>query len=636
VTPPVPLAGLPEALARQLDRACDRFEEALRAGSCPRPEAYMDGCPEPARQALLGELRRLEEDYRGSPDATATLGGPETAPAEPAIPADGRYLPLRDVGAGGMGRVTLCLDREMGRPVAVKELRPELAGSPEAVARFRREARVTGRLSHPSIVPVYELADPAGGRPFYTMRHVEGTTLTCAVRAYHAARADGPDAQLELVRLLGAFVTVCRAVAYAHAQGVLHRDLKGSNVVLGGFGEVIVLDWGLAKLLGGAERPADPDDQCDAGPADGHTLPGCVTGTPGYMAPEQAAGRGDRVGPHTDVYGLGAILYEILTGRPPFVGATTADVLARAAAGDPTPPGDLVPALPADLAAACVRALAKEPGDRHPSAAALAETVERWLADAAARGRAREERERFFGLSLDLLCTLGADGRFHQANPAWEKTLGWPAAGLPGRLFVDLVHPDDHPATRDALAAVAAGSEVPPFVTRCARSPGDWRWVSWSVTLIRGEQLVYAVGRDVSDQKEAEAALRRGQERFELAVRGSGVGLWDWDRETGESYYSPRWKEMIGHADDEIPHEFAEWESRVHPDDLDRARAALRSCTDGGAKEYEVEYRLRHKDGSYVWVLDRGLAVCDESGRVTRMAGSHTDISARKQKQSEC
>src|SRR5262249_9356527 len=183
-----------------------------------------------------------------------------------------------DIGAGGMGRVSLCLDQEMGRPVAVKELRPELADSPEAVARFRQEARVTGRLSHPSIVPVYELAAPAdGGPPLYTMRHAEGTTLTAAVRAYHAARAEGGDPQLELVRLLSAFVTICQAVAYAHAQGVLHRDLKGSNVILGGFGEVIVLDWGLAKLIGGADgSPAGPDDQPGAGHPDGHTRPGSV------------------------------------------------------------------------------------------------------------------------------------------------------------------------------------------------------------------------------------------------------------------------------------------------------------------------------------------------------------------------
>jgi PAS domain S-box-containing protein len=636
VTPPAPFGRLPEAMARHLDRVCDRYEAALRAGKRPPPDAYLDGCPEPAQAALLAELGRLEADYRGGPDATATLGPPGSGDEASGPPADGRYIPLRDIGAGGMGRVSLCLDRAMGRPVAVKALRPELAGSPEAVARFRREARVTGRLSHPSIVPVYELAAPAGGGPpFYTMRHVEGTTLTGAVRAYHAARTQGGDTHLELVRLLGAFVTACQAVAYAHAQGVLHRDLKGGNIILGGFGEVIVLDWGLAKLIGEGVSRAGLGDEPAADCPDGHTLPGSVTGTPGYMAPEQATGRGDLVGPHTDVYGLGAILYELLTGRPPFVGATTAEVLAKAAAGHPTPPGDLVPDVPGDLAAACLRALAKEPGERHPSAAALAEAVQRWLADAADRGRAREERERFFGLSLDLLCTLGSDGGFHQANPGWEKTLGWPAADLPGRPFADFVHPDDRDMTWGALAAVAAGSEVPPFVNRCARAPGGWRWVSWSVSLIHGEQLVYAVGRDVTEQKEAEAALRRSQERFELAVRGSGVGLWDWDRETGESYYSPRWKGMIGYADDEIPHEFAEWESRVHPDDLERARAALRSCTEGGAKEYEVEYRLQHKDGSYVWILDRGVAICDEAGKVTRMAGSHTDITARKQDGSE-
>ena len=130
--------------------------------------------------------------------------------------------------------------------------------------------------------------------------------------------------------------------------------------------------------------------------------------------------------------------------------------------------------------------------------------------------------------------------------------------------------------------------------------------------------------------KIAEVALRRSQERFELAVRGSGDGLWDWDRDTGESYYSPRWKSMIGYEDHEVPHDFAEWETRLHPDDRERALAALRSCVNGTADGYEVEYRLRHKDGSYVWILDRGVAVRNAAGVVCRMAGSHTDITERR------
>lgn len=621
---------LPEPLARHVDRICDQFESELRNGRSPDPRAYLESCPEAAHSILHAELRQLVEHYRSPHDITVTLGGKADTSTGTVVQGDPRYVWLREIGIGGMGRVSLCIDQQMGRPVAVKELRPELLGNTEAAARFRQEARITGRLSHPSIVPVYELANPVeGGHIFYTMRHVEGETMTNAVQTYHRNKAAGSDTQFELVRLLNAFVAVCQTVAYAHSQGVLHRDLKGSNVVLGSFGEVIVLDWGLAKIVDDQRESTDSGLGDTASTTDRHTRLGTVTGTPGYMAPEQARGRVDRLGPHTDIYGLGAILYEILTGQPPFVGPTASAIIALAAAGNPVSPSDRVPDVPGELASACQRALAKDPEDRHPSAAIFAEAIQHWLADTAERSRARQERERFFGLSLDLLCTVGADGRFQQLNPAWPKSLGWSVERLESTSLFDLLHPDDHDLTRTALATVAAGAELPPFVNRCRHATGDWRWVSWSMTLIKAENLLYGVGRDVTAQKEAEAALQRSQERFELAVRGSGVGLWDWDRETGESYYSPRWKSMIGYEDHEIPHNLDEWEARVHPDDLERALSALRSCINGNATEYEVEYRFRHKNGTYLWIRDRGVAVSDATGNVIRMAGSHTAMNDR-------
>jgi serine/threonine protein kinase len=206
--------------------------------------------------------------------------------------------------------------------VALKELRPEFA-EPDFWGRFLREAQVTGQLEHPGIVPVYELGHkPEDNHPYYTLRFVRGRTLNDAVTAYHQRRRRGAAGALELRDLLGAFVQICNAVGYAHSRGVLHRDLKPHNVALGDFGEVMVLDWGLAKVLADTSTSAGGDQAETAPPRltieDDHaaTQAGAVMGTPGYMAPEQADGRHDLVDRRTDVYGLGAMLYHLLTAPP--------------------------------------------------------------------------------------------------------------------------------------------------------------------------------------------------------------------------------------------------------------------------------------------------------------------------------
>jgi serine/threonine protein kinase len=268
--------------------------------------------------------------------------------------------------------------------VALKELRPERAGQPALWARFLREAQVTGQLEHPGIVPVYEVGRrPDDQAPFYTMRFVRGRTLAEAARAYHERRGREEAGPLELRELLTAFVGVCQAVAYAHSRGVLHRDLKPQNVVLGDFGEVILLDWGLAKLTGeadadlGAERL--PLALAGEGSRD-ETVAGQVLGTPAYMSPEQAEGRLDLLDAQTDVYGPGAVLYEVLAGRPPFGDDTTA-VLRRVVHDAPAPPRTMVTGVPRALEAVCLKALAKRPAERYSSAKEVAEDVKRYLAD---------------------------------------------------------------------------------------------------------------------------------------------------------------------------------------------------------------------------------------------------------------
>jgi serine/threonine protein kinase len=363
------------------DRDLERFLADRTGSDAGGIAAHVAGC-ESCRQRLE-QLRR--GDLSLSPaktvlDVTRQNVVDRQYLLKDALPAGPRYTRTSLHAAGGMGSVWLARDTQVGRDVALKELRAEAATGPTA-ARFLREARITGQMEHPGVVPLYEIGhDAATGRPFYTMRFVRGQTLTKKALTFHGHRRAGQEEPLELVHLLTAFVSVCNTVAYAHSHGVIHRDLKGQNIILGDFGEAIVLDWGLAKRLDGS------DDGLDAGPQGngaalsqaGHTLMGEVIGTPAYMAPEQAEGRLDLVGPRTDVFGLGAILYEILTGSPPFAAADTFSVLRMAARADIPPPHTHWPDVPPGLEAACLRALARAPADRHATATELAQEVQGW------------------------------------------------------------------------------------------------------------------------------------------------------------------------------------------------------------------------------------------------------------------
>jgi tetratricopeptide (TPR) repeat protein len=357
----------------------------------------------------------------GMPDAqvfanplSATLPGP----APLSLPTgEARYVRVRLHATGGIGQVWLVHDEALGRDIALKELRPDRAHDSELEARFLNEARITGQLEHPAIVPIYELARrPGDDKPFYTMRFIKGRTLSTAVEDYHQRRRAGTDSPVELQKLLGAFVSVCNALAYAHARGIVHRDLKGSNVVLGDYGEVMVLDWGLAKAgysppLSEHEKappePRLPPVAVDASPL--ATAPGAVIGTPAYMAPEQALGAVASIDARTDIYGLGAMLFEILTGRPPHVGSTALEVLERVVS-HPAPHARIVlSAVPAALDAVCARALAREPGKRYPTADALAEDVRRWLAGepvSAWREPAQVRLQRWVGRHRTLVASV--------------------------------------------------------------------------------------------------------------------------------------------------------------------------------------------------------------------------------------
>lgn len=300
-------------------------------------------------------------------------------------PRLGRYPIVTEIGRGGMGRVLEVLDPDLGRILAVKVLRAGRVSSREALERFVGEARLTAQLEHPHIVPIHEVGLTREGELYYAMKKVEGDTLA-QVLADREAGITRTRTRWPLRRLLGAFVKVCQAAGYAHRRGVVHQDLKPGNIMLGSFGEVLLLDWGLAALT------TDPDER-----------PGSATGTPGYLSPEQARGRGASGGPRSDVYSLGAVLYEIITGSQALPCSSTSEYLLRVTREEVQDPRDRASErrIPAELATICLRALALDPSARFADGRALGRALEEFL-----EGARRRER---------------ADGCLAEAERAWES-----------------------------------------------------------------------------------------------------------------------------------------------------------------------------------------------------------------------
>jgi WD40 repeat protein/predicted Ser/Thr protein kinase len=504
---------LPLSLARQVDRVCDRFEEAWLAGDRPRIEAFLDEAPQAARPTLLRELLRLELEQRCRagdqpaadeyhtrfPEQTAhvdaLLGGltlhlhrrprgrpagpgageagaadppreragapPPAAPPPPPLPAIPGYEVLRVLGQGGMGVVYQARQVALNRPVALKMILAGAYAGEHERARFRTEAEAVARLRHGNIVQIYEVGEQEG-RPFLSLEFVEGGSL--------ADRLKGtPQPAHDAARLLE---TLARAVHAAHQCGVVHRDLKPANVLLAEDGTPKITDFGLAKQL-------------DAESAQGQTGSGTILGTPSYMAPEQAEGQAHVVGPAADVYALGAILYEMLTGRPPFKGETVLDTLGQVRSEEPVPPSRLQPKTPRDLDTVCLKCLQKDPRRRYATAQALADDLRAFL-----------------------------DGRAILARPTgpWEQAMKWARR-------------------RPAVAALLAG-----MVLLAAVGTGlvVWQWrvavAAGHAELLAREAEEKARHAEEAQRHEAEAllvrfSLDRGQTLCEQGDIGRGM-LW--------------------------------------------------------------------------------------------------------------
>ncbi|NUP10873.1 MAG: protein kinase [Polyangiaceae bacterium] len=295
---------------------------------------------------------------------------------------DDRYSSQGALGAGGMGEVRLVRDAIIGRDVALKVLDTALQAQPDAVRRFIREAQIQGQLEHPAIVPVHDLGFTPEGCAYFTMKRVRGRTLESI---HEGLRNGDPETVRGYSRrkLLTAFSSICLAIELAHSRGVLHRDLKPSNVMLGDFGEVYVLDWGIARLAESeASSVAAPTERVSAAaPGIVPTMAGTMVGTPGYMAPEQVKGDISALDSRTDVYALGAVLFEILTQRPLHEGRSVVDLLSSTLSGADAKASARAPGadVPPELEAICERATMTNPEDRFTSARELSDAVERFL-----------------------------------------------------------------------------------------------------------------------------------------------------------------------------------------------------------------------------------------------------------------
>ncbi len=363
---------------------------------------------------------------------------PESASLEPTHTAEAeeRYQAQEELGKGGMGIVRLCRDGRIGRDVAMKVVRPESRANKDLCARFLREARVQGQLEHPGIVPVYDVGVDEAGAMFFTMRCLRGKTLAQII----AGLRSGDPATVAAYsrrKLLTAFSALCLTVDYAHSRGVLHRDIKPSNVMLGAYGEVYLLDWGIAKIV---DVPVKTIDMRGA-PAGNATVPGEMLGTPGYISPEQAWGNTDQLDARSDVYALGTLLFEVLAYKPLHKRGDVLRVLRSTTEGADARASVRAPEreVPPELDEICVTATAREKTRRYTSARALHDAIERFMdgdrnlelrrdlaSEHAARAQARAEAALATGgpaADVERQLALQEVGRALALDPGNERAL---------------------------------------------------------------------------------------------------------------------------------------------------------------------------------------------------------------------
>ncbi|MCC6785102.1 MAG: protein kinase [Planctomycetes bacterium] len=488
-------------------------------------------------EALAPRLRELHGEAKAS-RARLREAIPEPAFAEG--PIAGRFTPLTELGRGGMSIVLAAWDSHLRRKVALKCLRPAPGSSddPERLrrrtARLLHEAQVLAQLDHPGIVPVYDVVRDRSGAPFVAMLRVRGVDLRAIYR-----RSWQRDAAWPLPRVVGILHRICEALAYAHGKGVLHRDLKPANVMVGSFGEAYLMDWGLARTGHGDEAKADPDaayeamDAADASLTIVHTdkelggqdaalltQRGEVLGTPSYMSPEQAAGRIDAVGPHSDVYGIGAMLYELLAGHAPYArpdgSSSSAEILSALRAAAPSALSSRAPSAPGELVAIAEKAMARDPARRYVSMRELAEELRAYL-------EGRVVRAHRTGAFAELRKWIGRHRGLAAALLALCATLGIALAvalGLLGaserNLYLSRI--------AQAASAFEAGrfAEMREALHECGEEHRDWEW---GHLLARSDDCIWHAPLDAAVIARHPGASDRNVHALDVSPDGSLVAV---------------------------------------------------------------------------------------------------------------
>ena len=544
-----------------------------------------------------------------------------------------RYRIGSEIGRGGMGVVFAGWDIQLDRPVAIKVLAVS-SQRPAQTQRFLREARIASRLSHPGIMAVHEFGMSGDGLAFIVMRLLDGQTLKALLTSCQNRSA-------ELPRFLAIFLQACQAVTFAHDQGVIHRDLKPDNIMVGNYGAVTVIDWGLAKILSAPDQQAataardetpenDPFEEQIPLTTELNTVCGAIVGTSCYLPPEQARGDKELVDRRSDVFALGAILCEILTGLPPFASGSAASNWTQSAQGCLDSALERLDASggPQPIITLAKRCLAAAPQDRSSSAEALVEDVTAYLE--AGQRRAEQQLVQFFDLSVDLFCIAGLNGYFSRVNENFPRLLGYATTELLSRKFLEFVHPEDLQTTVAEVERLGRGEPTIQFLNRYRHAAGHYLWLEWTARAVPQEGLIYAVARDVTERVSAsEARVRLEHERFRLAEIVDSTDdaivskdlngvVQSWNK-GAEKLFGYTAEEMIGQSVTKL----------IPPEKLAEEDTILRLLRAGKRVDHFETVRIA-KDGRRIDISASVAPIHDTQGRVIAAAKIARDIGDRK------